>query len=208
MSNTERPRTKMKPCPYDGDTSRDSNGQCHCRNVLYRLTRTAATPADAETMTEVFNKTVKKKGKTVVDARIAARAAVTPKATKTKKVKEAVSKAKGKKEKPVVADEVEDTPVVSQPEPEWDESDVPSEEVSTEALAEWGEDLLGDESVADFDEEPADEEPADEEPADEEPAFVHETVETDSGYACACGFTGKGTVHSIRAHVSRERRSA
>jgi hypothetical protein len=47
MSNIGRPRTGLKACGYCGSTERDSNGQCHCRNVAYRVLRTAAkTTAD------------------------------------------------------------------------------------------------------------------------------------------------------------------
>ena len=47
MSNIGRPRTGLKACAYCGSTERDSNGQCHCRNVAYRVLRTAAkTTAD------------------------------------------------------------------------------------------------------------------------------------------------------------------
>ena len=44
MSNAGRPRSGMKPCPFCGSRNRDSNGQCHCRNVLYRAVRGAAPP--------------------------------------------------------------------------------------------------------------------------------------------------------------------
>jgi hypothetical protein len=43
MSNINRPRVNMKPCKFDGATDRDSNGQCHCRNVAYREVRKAVT---------------------------------------------------------------------------------------------------------------------------------------------------------------------
>jgi hypothetical protein len=43
MSNVGRPRTGLKPCPNCGSTARDTNGQCACRNALYRITRRAAT---------------------------------------------------------------------------------------------------------------------------------------------------------------------
>jgi hypothetical protein len=42
MSNAGRPRTGFKPCQHCGSTDRDSNGQCHCRNVAYREARKAA----------------------------------------------------------------------------------------------------------------------------------------------------------------------
>lgn len=45
MSNVGRPRTGFKPCPHCGSTDRDSNGQCHCRNLAYRAARKAALAA-------------------------------------------------------------------------------------------------------------------------------------------------------------------
>jgi hypothetical protein len=39
MSNLGRPRAGLPGCAVCGSTDRDSNGQCHCRNLAYRLTR-------------------------------------------------------------------------------------------------------------------------------------------------------------------------
>jgi len=39
MSNVGRPREGMKKCVRCNSTKRDSNGQCACRNVLYRALR-------------------------------------------------------------------------------------------------------------------------------------------------------------------------
>jgi hypothetical protein len=58
MSNVNRPRTGMKPCAFDGATDRDSNGQCKCRNVLYRLTQRAAT-ADQPKVKVTYNDVLK-----------------------------------------------------------------------------------------------------------------------------------------------------
>lgn len=55
MSNKGRPREGMKPCEFCGSTSRDSNGQCSCRNNLYRLMRKVATD-----IPETFNELVAK----------------------------------------------------------------------------------------------------------------------------------------------------
>lgn len=58
MSNAGRPRTGLKKCPHCADTTRDSNGQCHCRNVLYRALRGTA-KATAEKARRVYNDALK-----------------------------------------------------------------------------------------------------------------------------------------------------
>jgi hypothetical protein len=42
MSNVNGKRTGLKPCTFCASTNRDSNGQCRCRNTIYRATRGAA----------------------------------------------------------------------------------------------------------------------------------------------------------------------
>lgn len=39
MSNVGRSRTGHTACQYCKSTERDSNGQCHCRNIAYRALR-------------------------------------------------------------------------------------------------------------------------------------------------------------------------
>jgi hypothetical protein len=58
MSNVGRPRTGLKACPYCKDTTRDSNGQCHCRNVAYRALR-GAPKTTAEKARKVYNDALK-----------------------------------------------------------------------------------------------------------------------------------------------------
>jgi hypothetical protein len=54
MSNADRTREAKPACPFDGATVRDSNGQCHCRNVLYREWQKDLSIKDD--MTLIFNK--------------------------------------------------------------------------------------------------------------------------------------------------------
>ena len=53
MSNIDGKRTGLKPCKFDGSTDRDSNGQCHCRNVAYRLVSKA--PQQKAKILKAFN---------------------------------------------------------------------------------------------------------------------------------------------------------
>jgi hypothetical protein len=192
MSNTDRPRTNMKPCPFDKSTDRDSNGQCHCRNVLYRLSRVITDPETFEAASKSYNNALKK-GKTIDEAREAAKkkagiAKPAKKAAPAKSTSKSKSKSKGKAAtkksstkkslEEIVADE-EAAAKVEQPEPEWDDDD-----------------LLG---VGDG--------PADEVEVHEGPE--HESLpDPDGGFVCRCGFKGKGTSPSIRSHVARENRAA
>jgi cell division septation protein DedD len=73
MSNVGRPRTELKGCPFDGATTRDSNGQCHCRNVLYRERRKA--PQQEKKIEKTFNQALKA-GKTPEEALVILRDAV------------------------------------------------------------------------------------------------------------------------------------
>lgn len=50
--------------------------------------------------------------------------------------------------------------------------------------------------------------PAPEPATEEQEGPAHALVKLLSGYECACGFEGKSTLHSVRAHVARERRLA
>jgi flagellar biosynthesis GTPase FlhF len=58
MSNVNRPRKGMKACPHCASTDRDSNGQCHCRNVAYRALRGSA-KTTAEKARKVYDATLK-----------------------------------------------------------------------------------------------------------------------------------------------------
>jgi hypothetical protein len=53
MSNIGRPRTGLKACTFCGSTERDSNGQCHCRNIVYRLV--AKAPQQKAKIIKTFN---------------------------------------------------------------------------------------------------------------------------------------------------------
>ena len=121
MSNINRPRTGLPKCPHCGDTTRDSNGQCHCRNILYRTLRAIGTDETARTAARSIYNEALVNGKSISFAR------------------NLISPPKG---------------LVIEARPD------------------------------------------------------HDIVKTDSGYSCPCGFTGTGTIQSIRAHVARERRQA
>src|SRR5690349_18964771 len=60
MSNVGRPRTGLKKCAYCGSTKRDSNGQCSCRNTLYRALRNAPKSIKGKVTTH-FNVALKNK---------------------------------------------------------------------------------------------------------------------------------------------------
>ena len=92
MSNAGRPRTNLKACPFDGATERDSNGQCHCRNVLYREVRKA--PQQKAKIQKTYDGLLKD-GEGVVGALAGARAAVPALAAASRKP--AATKAPAKK---------------------------------------------------------------------------------------------------------------
>ena len=88
MNNIDRPRTGLPSCKFCGSTDRDSNGQCACRNVLYRLThKPNQTDKQVKTITKTFNSLLETM--TVVEARniVSPRKAAAPKkaAKKTSK---------------------------------------------------------------------------------------------------------------------------
>jgi hypothetical protein len=72
MSNVGRPRTGLRACPYCGSTERDSNGQCACRNTLYRLRQRAST-ADQPKVKTTYDDVLKGKGGSIEDAVLAVR---------------------------------------------------------------------------------------------------------------------------------------
>jgi hypothetical protein len=94
MSNVNRPRTGLKACTFDGATDRDSNGQCHCRNVGYRLVRKA--PQKKTAILKAFDGALKD-GKSIEDAVAAAQGAVPALAPKPRKAPAKKTPAKGKK---------------------------------------------------------------------------------------------------------------
>ena len=96
MSNVDRPRTGLKACPFDGATERDSNGQCHCRNVLYREVRKA--PQQKAKIEKTFNGLLKD-GEPIVVALNGTREAVPALVRTTKKAAAAKKAAKPKGEK-------------------------------------------------------------------------------------------------------------
>lgn len=99
MSNVNRPRTGLKPCPFDGSTERDSNGQCACRNTLYRLVQRSTT-GDAPNVKVTFNDVLQgKKKNTIPDAVEAVRKAfpyLAPQPRKAAEKKAAAPKAEKK----------------------------------------------------------------------------------------------------------------
>jgi hypothetical protein len=111
MSNVNRPRVEHKPCPFDGATVRDSNGQCHCRNVLYRLThKPNLTDRKVKEITKAFNLAIVE-GKSVEEARDLVSPA---KAAAAKKAPSAPKKGKKTPAKPALAV----VPEVAETEPE------------------------------------------------------------------------------------------
>ena len=94
MNNIDRPRTGLPSCKFCGSTDRDSNGQCACRNVLYRLThKPNQTDKQVKTITKTFNSLLETM--TVVEARniVSPRKTAAPK--KTSKPKHEVIKPAG-----------------------------------------------------------------------------------------------------------------
>lgn len=70
MSNAGRPRTGFKPCPFCASKERASNGQCACRNSLYRLTKAATSDSMAKKVAVLFNGAVKSGDATKAVARV------------------------------------------------------------------------------------------------------------------------------------------
>ena len=93
MSNANRPRTGLKACPFDGATDRDSNGQCHCRNVLYREVKKA--PQQKAKIQKAYDGMLKD-GESIAAALEAARTAVPALARPTKKAAVPAKKASKK----------------------------------------------------------------------------------------------------------------
>jgi len=93
MSNKGRPTAGLKPCPHCGSGDRDSNGQCRCRNVLYRLTK-GLNPrtGDKARARDLYNETLAKKGGTVEKATAALRAEFPAPARKVREAKKATAK--------------------------------------------------------------------------------------------------------------------
>jgi hypothetical protein len=58
MSNVNGKRTGLKPCEHCGSKNRDSNGQCRCRNTLYRALKDAPA-ATKQKATKHFNAALK-----------------------------------------------------------------------------------------------------------------------------------------------------
>lgn len=189
MSNANRSRTDKKPCQFDGSTERDSNGQCHCRNVLYRLThRPNLTDEQVDALTTVFNRNVKKDDVSVDEARVIARDKVLgkpkPPAAKKAAAKKAAPAAKkaapAKRKAPAKKTQEEPTVAVSEPESQPEPAAVPAA------------DFVAETAVSDA-------------PADALPE--HKLLQTQTGLQCACGYEGKGTAPSIRSHIAREGRA-
>jgi hypothetical protein len=91
MSNIGRPREGMKPCPHCGSKDRDSNGQCRCRNTLYRLTK-PLTKTDAARAKEIFTEVLNRKGGTAEKAQAEVRVAFPTPVRAAKAAKKAVAK--------------------------------------------------------------------------------------------------------------------
>jgi len=114
MSNVGRPRTGLKKCTHCGSTKRDSNGQCNCRNTLYRALRGVA-KTTAEKAAKHYNVALKnKKGDPQAALAITREAypALQPKraAKKAAPAKKAVAKKTAKKAASKKAETVAVTP--------------------------------------------------------------------------------------------------
>jgi len=182
MSNVGRPREGLKPCRFCKSTERDTNGQCHCRNVLYRATR-LVTKSTADKAKAHYNAVlVAKKGdieKALADTREEYPSLVKPRAkSKGEKTGDALVKAAQKqtaKQKKAQVDKAEQ--VIDAAKAKAAERAAAAEVLAT-APVEHGLRPVVDDS---FD---------------------------GDKYECMCGFQGKNSAPSIRSHVSREKRLA
>ena len=122
MSNINRPRTNLKPCPFDGVTKRDSNGQCHCRNVAYRTISQIVGDEQKAKARKTFDAALKK-GATIDEARAKIAPAKAAKKAPAKAAKKAPAKATKTIEQVVAEAEAEEAASVTAPavEPEWDD---------------------------------------------------------------------------------------
>jgi hypothetical protein len=108
MSNIGRPRTGLKACTFCGSTERDSNGQCHCRNIVYRLV--AKAPQQKTKIIKTFNAALAE-GENIEGAANMTRAKV-PAVGKVKvPAAKKVAKKAAKKAKKAPAKKSEPTPV-------------------------------------------------------------------------------------------------
>jgi hypothetical protein len=171
MSNIGRPRTGLKPCPHCKSKDRDSNGQCHCRNVLYRALRGASKATAAKAKAHYDAALSRFKGK--VDRALADTREEYP--SLAAKVRKAPAKApkpgKGKARKAAEAS-----------------ADVAArtKQAEREAAAEAQAAAPVEHAVK---------------------PVVDDSFDGDK-YECLCGFQGKNSLPSIRAHVAREKKAA
>lgn len=173
MSNTDGKKEGLRPCPYDNSTNRDSNGQCHCRNVLYRLSQ-KVNKADRPKVAKVYNDTLEankdtlKPVENIETALTAVRAkfpALKPKVALKAPAKKAAAPKRGPK---VIADKLAKAGldlVDVTPEPSTIAKDLSALE-------------------------------------DQAAAVVHGPKDVGDKFECLCGFQGKGTLPSIKSHVA------
>jgi hypothetical protein len=183
MSNAGRPRTGLKQCSKCRSTSRDSNGQCHCRNVLYRLKARAA-KKDQPKIAALYDDTLAStKGK--VDRAVAAVREEFPSLAKPRKARKGLDAEVSHKGKQVGRrTAAQKKAAVAE-----------AEGVIDAAKAKAAERAAAAEALAAA-------------PVEHGLRPVVDDSYDGDKYECVCGFQGKNSAPSVRAHVAREKRLA